>query len=127
METLIIIELNRSLVINLFRKYKSQEFVLLKHNIIQESGKEIKSLDYNKVFSSTKTRNRKNFYKKPLKYFSVSSEVPQFSEIFQILKFKNIMNRLLFTKSLIVLLKYIKISKYESNENLFLIIGSYLQ
>ncbi|KAL6632325.1 hypothetical protein U3516DRAFT_736306 [Neocallimastix sp. 'constans'] len=115
--------------------------------------KDIKSLDYDKVFASTKTRNRKNFYKELLKYFPSDSEEPQFSEIFQILKFKNIMNRLFllkysiyviiqsfvekalsdhciskkkrFTKFLIVLLKYIKISKYESNENLSFIIGSF--
>ncbi|KAG4100969.1 hypothetical protein H8356DRAFT_1322983 [Neocallimastix lanati (nom. inval.)] len=120
--------------------------------------KDIKSLDddklnYIQVFASTKTRNRKNFYKELLKYFPSDSEEPQFSKIFQILKFKNIMNRLFllkysiyviiqsfvekalsdhciskekrFTKSLIVLLKYIKISKYESNENLSFIIGSF--
>jgi len=53
-------------------------------------------LNYIQVFASTKTRNRKNFYKELLKYFPSDSEEPQFSEIFQILKFKNIMNRLLY-------------------------------
>ncbi|KAG4089615.1 hypothetical protein H8356DRAFT_1717643 [Neocallimastix lanati (nom. inval.)] len=50
--------------------------------------------NYKQVCSSTKIGSCKSFYKELLKYFSVGSAVPQFSEIFQTFKFKYIMNSL---------------------------------